>query len=369
MERFDKFVEFMTELARFVPDDARMMACQVPGDPGKADKRYWSAKPLTREQFRDDLNVYTCVSAMKMNDRGEFRRKEENFGGGLCLMIDDIGKGLGSKIEPKLLKKLTPTAIVETSPDNYQAIYMFDRLVSDPLYFKMIIDGFIERNLTKDTGMKGINRVFRPPFGINGKPKYGGFQVELNFSDYSIRYDPEKIIKAFGIPMKEARVYVNKAGSMSSVDQLRAKEMFAAVKKEMIRLRMRQRDTNIGGWTDVYCPWRNNHSDAVDTGAALREPNADNDWSGAFNCHHGSCLGQAAEKHGREAKHEGERKGLKHVIAWLIQTSPSFAAQVREMETRWDNEDAGELNKNYQEFDALLESSNGGRRQEEIITG
>lgn len=342
-KRFETFVEFMLELGKFQSGEVRMLSCQIPGDPTKADKKYWSVKPLTRDQFRDDMNVYTCVSLMKQNDRGEFRRKETNFGGGLCLMIDDIGNGLGSKIKPELLKKLKPTALIETSPKNYQAIYMFDRAITDAEYFKMIIDGFIERNLTKDTGMKGINRVFRPPYGVNGKAKYEKdgmpFQVNLTGANYQLRYDPQTIINAFGIPMSKPKTYVNRAGSMSSVEQLRAKEMFSAVKKEMIRLRMRIRDTNIGGWTDVYCPWRDEHSDAPDTGAALREPDADNDWSGAFHCWHGTCQGEEAADKGKEIKRMGERRGLKHVIAWLIKESPTFAAQVRGIERKWDADD------------------------------
>ena len=55
-------------------------------------------------------NIYVCVSAMKKNDRGEFRRRKENFCGGLLLMIDDLGTGKGAKFPLEILEPLPPTA-------------------------------------------------------------------------------------------------------------------------------------------------------------------------------------------------------------------------------------------------------------------
>lgn len=40
---------------------------------------------------------------------------------------------------------------------------------------------------------------------------------------------------------------------------------------------------------DIRCPWTGDHTGQVDNGAALGLPSAENGWTGAFKCHHGSC--------------------------------------------------------------------------------
>jgi hypothetical protein len=46
------------------------------------------------------------------------------------------------------------------------------------------------------------------------------------------------------------------------------------------------------GWTEMSCPWVGDHTNAADTGAAVREPSAENEFCGAFRCHHGHCSGR-----------------------------------------------------------------------------
>ena len=73
----------------------------------------------------DDANVYFTVAAFRQNDRGEWRRRKDQFAGGILLMIDDLGDGPGSKFQLSKIDELPPTALIETSPGNFQAIYMF----------------------------------------------------------------------------------------------------------------------------------------------------------------------------------------------------------------------------------------------------
>lgn len=343
MDRFEAFVQFITELGKFMTRDKRIMFCQVPGDPGEADKKHWVAKPLSREQIRDTLNVFVCVSLMGRNERGEFRRRKDNFGGGCCLMIDDVGNGKGSKAPLSILNALKPTALVETSPQNYQAVYMFDRLIDDPDYFDRMINGFIARNLmAKDTGMAGINRVFRPPFGINGKRKYFDSDgkphvVRLDGADYSLRYAQQQIIDAFGIPMKVTKpLKTESEEKLGSQEVNRREASFNLIKKEFKLSGSVLRETDYGGWTDVLCPWADEHTQDAqrNSGAALRQPNQDNNFLGAFHCWHGSCKGDG-----------GHRRGLADVIALMARDSPRFSAELRRLETEWDDQDAAELDR------------------------
>ena len=287
--------EFVRAMARFVPDDARLMFCQFRGDPYADVKGKWVAhvlSPHTRVDVRS--NVYMCVSAMRRNAKGEFRRRKENFAGGLLLMIDDLGDGPGAKFPLGLIEALAPTALVETSPDNFQAIYMFDRLVEDIKVFDALIRAFIEKAfLSDDPGMAGVNRVFRPPIGINGKPKYGGdFNVRLAKFEPSARYSVDDICRAFGL---ELVLHHGLPRDERMTDGHRAERMDAyfEVHEALSSAGMLKVDApDAADWMEIRCPWVDNHTNAVDNGAAIRLPNEENAWYGGFRCHHGNCAGK-----------------------------------------------------------------------------
>lgn len=293
------FSEFYTEMKRFVPPDARILYCQFRGDPNDDVQGKWRAKVLNNpDAVDDDANLYMCVSAMRKNDAGEFRRRKENFAGGLCLMIDDLGTGLGAKQPMDTIAALPPTALIETSPDNFQAVYMFDRLETDELKFEALIRAFVQNCLLspKNSGMDGVNRVFRPPAGINGKEKYKRdgkpWRVRLQEWSPGLRYSVEAIAKAYGLTLtKENRVRPTlDAGMQGKGDRIRT---FVEVRRVLRYAGMLKReDANRSGWIDINCPWRENHTDRADNGASIREPSEDNDWHGAFKCHHGNCEGK-----------------------------------------------------------------------------
>lgn len=276
---------------RFVPDDARMMMCQFRGDPYADIAGKWKARVLNDVGMIDEgANVYLCVSAMQRNQRGEFRRRKENFAGGLLLMIDDIGTGLGAKFPMSVLDALPPTAMIETSPDNFQAMYFFDRLIDDLKTFDALIRAFIHKQfLGQDTGQAGVNRVFRPPAGVNGKPKYGGWKVRMTEWHPERRYSVEEIVKAFGLELiRERRPPRGATGGKG--DAIRN---FTLVRGQLRAAGMLKSELHdYSGWAEIQCPWVANHSDGVDNGAAIRLPDEENAWQGAFRCHHGHCEGR-----------------------------------------------------------------------------
>jgi hypothetical protein len=292
-ERQAMMKAFLGEMCRYSPVEARVMACAFRGDPNDDVRGKWRSWPVTSfAQLDDGANVYLAVSAMKANSRGEFRRRKENFSGGLLLMIDDIGSGPGSKFPMTIIDAAQPTALIETSPGNHQAVYMFDSLVTDMNAFDALISGFIARQfLGKDTGMAGVNRVFRPPFGVNGKPKYGLWQVRAAAWHPESRYSLNALASAFKIDLDAqsfARVPHN--ATIGRAEGIRA---FVAVRQALRDSGMLKRNTSdLSGWQDVICPWTGGHTGEVDNGAAIREPAEENGWVGAFRCHHGSCEGR-----------------------------------------------------------------------------
>ena len=76
-------------------------------------------------------------------------------------------------------------------------------------------------------------------------------------------------------------------GSEELVERARAFGVFAG---QMRAAGMVKRDEfDPSGWMEVRCPWVADHTNAADTGAAIRKPADDNGWYGAFRCHHGHC--------------------------------------------------------------------------------
>lgn len=293
------FDEFYWAMRKFVPEDARIMTCQFRGDPNSDIYGKWRAKVLNNPNIIDEMaNVYLCVSAMRKNSRGEFRRRKENFAGGLLLMIDDIGTGQGAKFPMSVIEPLPPTAMVETSPDNFQAFYFFDSLVEDMEKFDALIRSFIERQfLGNDTGQAGVNRVFRPPAGINGKPKYYDEQgkpwrVRMTEWHPERRYSVEQIAEAFKLSLVRKNPRIKDPNLLSAQKGQRIK-FFVEVRAQLRAAGMLKREeADYSGWIPVVCPWTHDHTGGVDNGAAIRLPEAENEWNGAFRCHHGHCDGK-----------------------------------------------------------------------------
>lgn len=292
---------FYEAMKMFVPQDARIMMCQFQGSPDDDIKGKWRAYVLNDPGMcSPNSNVYLCVSAMRQNARGEFRRRKENFAGGLLLMIDDLGTGKGSKFPLSTIDCLEPTALIETSPDNFQAVYMFSELVTDMKKFEALIHAFIEAKfLGKDTGMAGVNRVFRPPAGVNGKPKHNGWKVKLSSWSPESRYSVEQLARAFSLVLNRKGAVIPRGATVNKAENIRA---FILVRQALMNSgMMKHYEADLGGWADIRCPWTAEHTGLIDNGAAIRIPDEDNSWFGAFKCHHGSC----------------ENRGWRELTEWL----------------------------------------------------
>lgn len=293
--------QFVAEMRRNLPDHARMLLCQFRGSPDDDIKGKWRAKVLDDPGLIDHAaNVYLCVSAMQRNDRGEFRRRKENFAGGLLLMVDDLGTGPGSKFPLSTIDPAPPTALVETSPGNFQAIYFFDKLVTDMRLFEALIKAFIDAQfLGRDTGMAGVNRVFRPPAGVNGKAKHNGWRVRMTEWHPDRRYSVEQLVKAFGLTLNLRGKPVPRGATVDKAESIRR---FIEVRSALRSAGMlKKEEADLSGWADVECPWTHEHTNAVDNGAAIALPSDENAWQGSFVCHHAGC----------------REKGWRHLTQWL----------------------------------------------------
>lgn len=280
---------FLTALAAGLSEEERVILCGFEGDPDGVGPTAWKPRPWKAGKacpFGRAANAYTTISSFHRARDGTWRRRGECWSGGLALMVDD----LGTKLPLDTIAPAPPTALIETSPANFQAWYFMEAPIRDMGVFDALIRAFIaQRLLGADPGMSGVTRVGRLPIGTNGKRKYGGaFPVRAVEWHPDRRFSVNALLSAFGLELRGVR---NPFGERLVP---RTSEESAALWVHHYRwLRgrgmLKREEPDVSGWYEMTCPWVGNHSGRSDTGAAIREPASDNGWHGAFRCHHGHC--------------------------------------------------------------------------------
>jgi hypothetical protein len=286
---------FLLELGRDVPKSERLILCAFKGDPQTAGFHAWRPKsyyPGNEIVIPENGNGYVAVSSFALARDGTWRRRTESFAAGLALMVDDVGTKV--EVKPGWPR---PTAVVETSPGNYQWWYFLHR-TTDIAKFDGAIRAFISGQLLgADPGMAGINRVGRLPGFLNMKEKYivdgKHWRCRLAKFNPEIRYDVDALIAAFGLQITVSAFAAPKTPRQVTEEHLSRPALFAFTYKWLARHSMilDKRGPDKSGWIQIICPWAGDHTggERANTGTAIREPAPENDWYGAFQCHHGHC--------------------------------------------------------------------------------
>jgi hypothetical protein len=248
---------FLLELGRDVPKSERLILCAFKGDPQTAGFHAWRPKsyyPGNEIVIPENGNGYVAVSSFALARDGTWRRRTESFAAGLALMVDDVG----TKVEVK--------------------------------------PGW-PRPTAADPGMAGINRVGRLPGFLNMKEKYivdgKHWRCRLAKFNPEIRYDVDALIAAFGLQITVSAFAAPKTPRQVTEEHLSRPALFAFTYKWLARHSMilDKRGPDKSGWIQIICPWAGDHTggERANTGTAIREPAPENDWYGAFQCHHGHC--------------------------------------------------------------------------------
>lgn len=288
MKAHEKFLEL---LAGDMTEEERLIICGFSGDPNAVEKTAWRPRPWFpgREvPLGTECNGYVTAASFRRAEDRTFRRRNALFGAGRALMIDDVG----TKVPDTVLARLRPSALIETSPANYQAWYFLSDPIRDAARYDAIIRAFIAQELLgDDPGMSGVTRVGRLPDFINGKPKYGGrFVVRERYID-DRRYASAEIVEAFGLNLIGRRRALAGESRLLPEDVETRMTGYIEARRTLNRYGMLKRErSDAGGWTEIQCPWTGDHTDRADNGAAISEPNPENGYYGGFQCHHGHCL-------------------------------------------------------------------------------
>jgi hypothetical protein len=192
-----------------VPQGAAVTVCSLQGDPSDQG---WTAQVLTRStQLRETDNNYVSCSTFRKDEHGRVRAKKENVAATHFIMCDDAGV----RFSLDRLDALPPSWLIETSPENYQAGYIFESPVSgkdaDDL-LEMVIDA----GLCDEGAKPASTRWARLPVAVNGKPKHAApdgspFRCKLREWKPENRYAIQRIIEGLGLqPRQQPKTVVGK---------------------------------------------------------------------------------------------------------------------------------------------------------------
>lgn len=312
--------EFLRELHNGIPDTERVMAgyaeeatVQTDADGKKKNAGWWPVPWADGKFINARANCYACISSSiatpnPRTGKMRFWRGEASFGHGLALMVDDIGNGKGSKGNLGLEyfeMMLPPTATVETSPGNYQLWYFFDVPVDSLIHFKALLNCFVGNVLKKggDNTIKDISRYGRMPCGVNNKrhgpemvlkypdEKGNPWKVRITHSDYSRRYSPEEIARAFGFSI----VVPQKPVIVVDEDEYKFDALWLRMADHICsKLKMGEGaggdvSMNMSGKYRIRCPWGHEHTNGDPYGAYFRGPIPGAEHEFVFGCGHDTC--------------------------------------------------------------------------------
>jgi hypothetical protein len=288
--------EFIAAVFPHLPEGAFVAVCSKSGNP---DLGGWPCRRADQvaANLTAEYNNYLGCASFYPGDDGSFKARRAQFAACHFLMLDD----LGAKVPLDRLNGFELSWRIETSPGNYQGgIILAEPLTDGPLAVRLL-NAVIDSGLC-DAGATGpLSRWARLPVGINGKPKYADeagapFQCRLIKWRPDKRYTPQEIVDQLQLELAPAgrpkktpkRSAPSDSASYSFGDAAddvltpRAAEnpVIAALKARGLY------KTPLGsGRHDITCPWVQEHTDALDTGAAYFEP--DEFYSvGGFCCQH-----------------------------------------------------------------------------------
>ncbi len=278
--------KFISAIFHQLPEDASIAVCSKLGDPTQGG---WSAVATTPDSLDLNSNQNNYVNCSSFSNNIDFNVKKENFKGLHCLLLDDIG----TKVNSDQLKGFELSALIETSPGNYQGLIILEHPITDVDEAANLQKSLIAANLC-DPGASGLSRWARLPMGINGKDKYKDengqvFNCKLVEWRPEKRYTPEQIKVALKLPVTTSTTAKAVKGSQSAISaQPYAVYTPKPIENPVItalKARGLYKEPLSDGKHDITCPWLENHTDQIDGGTAYFEPSSDFPLGG-FCCQH-----------------------------------------------------------------------------------
>ncbi len=288
--------EFVTKVFPFLPEGGFAAVCSKSGDP---DMGGWSAGRADQivKNLSGANNNYLGCSSFYPADDGSFKARKAQFAACHFLMLDD----LGTKVPLERLAGFELSWLIETSPGNHQGGIILAEPLTDGAVAVRLLNAVIDSGLC-DAGATGpLSRWARLPVAINGKPKYADrdgapFQCRLIEWRPEARYTPQEIVDRLQLglapasrPKRTAKPSAATDDASRSIGDFADDVLTPKAAENPVIAALKARGlykTPLGSGThDITCPWAQEHTEGVDTGAAYFEP--DEFYSvGGFCCQH-----------------------------------------------------------------------------------
>lgn len=281
--------EFLRAVFSHLSGDAAPVVTSFAGNPTKVSAGAWQSR-----RWRDgenalpaDGNNYFSLASFRPDEAGVYRRRKAQFAALHGVMLDDIG----GKVPIDRLT-LRPTWLLETSPGNHQAGYLLAEPVTDGLAADRLMNAIVAAGLC-DPGANGPRaRLARLPVGVNGKHT-PPFVCRMVTWEPDLRYSVADLVAGLQLETRPAERAKRAAMSGHSTRPDDGDPVWIPRPEEnAVLASLRERGlykAPLGDAKhDITCPWVQEHTGAVDGGAAYFEP--DDNWPlGGFKCLHGHC--------------------------------------------------------------------------------
>lgn len=284
--------EFLQAVFGYDLSNARPLVVSFEGNPASVPPKAWFARPWIRAPevstfLSARANNYFSLAAFKPDEAGHFRRQKACFHALFAVMLDDIG----TKVHMERLT-LSPSWLLETSPGNHQAGYLFREPLKDGNIAVRLMNAIIAAGLC-DPGANGpLARLARLPVAVNGK-RTPWFQCRMVEWAPELRYSVDDLVNGLQFEMTLTRRPARPSTRQAEERPVEGDPVWIARPEEnSVLTALRDRGlykAPLGdGKHDITCPWVQEHTGEVDGGTAYFEP--DDNWPiGGFRCFHGHC--------------------------------------------------------------------------------
>ena len=276
--------EFLAAIFKGLTEPHRPFVLGFAGKP--KDRKAWGGDAYRPDKISSDTPAFNWYFSLAVfaPDADGYRRREKDCAAVFGVMLDD----LGTKALPlDRLDACPPSYIIETSPGNFQAGYLFDKPCCDFAQIKALNQSMVESGLCDPGAKSPTTRYGRMPFAVNGKSE-PAFQCKLTDWHPERRYSVDEIIDRLELapPQEKAKPGKKAAAIDRNADNVyipRSEEnaVIAELKKRGL-----YKQPLGSGKHDVTCFRVHEHTDQIDHGSAYFEP-SDLYPIGGFKCQHG----------------------------------------------------------------------------------
>ena len=252
---------------------------------------------ITRLQKRTlPKSHYFGTSTCRKHPDGNLYNRKDLFTGLYVVVLDDIG----TKVPTAMLDGVKPTYVIESSQGNYQ--YGF--VLAEPIYDVDDATNFVRAIYASgftDEGGAMPTKLVRLPCGVNGKkgPKQG-FLSSLKEFNPKKRWGRDELLDALKVPYTYDRICNDPelfkrsrtSGSLPwTIPGAEAPSSANIVDPILEELYARNQVVNDNGlWTEIICPWHENHTDQNAVTAGYKPlGRGENPYNRGFHCFHASC--------------------------------------------------------------------------------